>query len=142
MGGGEEIEQLYYEAESRGIIAEHPHGGGNYCVYELETPELKGRYDFANGNEFQEYMKMLNSYKDNMGRVSSDAPMHKVHMLCNDGSGGYYDSDLDYRQICRIDYFIRFKNLQAAARNSMDVLDRVEKALEEANNWIEEAKNN
>ena len=140
--GGEEIEQLYYEAESRGIIAEHPHGGGNYCVYELETPELKGRYDFANGNEFQEYMKMLNSYKDNMGRVSSDAPMHKVHMLCNDGSGGYYDSDLDYRQICRIDYFIRFKNLQAAARNSMDVLDRVEKALEEANNWIEEAKNN
>ena len=138
--GGEEIEQLYYEAESRGIIAEHPHGGGNYCVYELEMPELKGRYDFANGNEFQEYIKMLNSYKDNMGRVSSDAPMRKVHMLCNDGAGGYYD--LDYRQICRIDYFIRFKNLQAAARNSMDVLDRVEKALEEANNWIEEAKNN
>ena len=138
--GGEEIEQLYYEAESRGIIAEHPHGGGNYCVYELETPELKGRYDFTNGNEFQEYMKMLNSYKDNTGRVSSDAPMRKVHMLCNDGAGGYYD--LDYRQICRIDYFIRFKNLQAAARNSMEVLDRVEKALEEANNWIEEAKNN
>ena len=140
--GGEEIEQLYYEAESRRIISEHPHCGGKYCVYELEMPELKGRYDFANGNEFQEYMKMLNSYKDNMGRVSSNAPMRKVHMLCNDGAGRYYNSNLDYRQICRIDYFIRFKNLQAAARNSMEVLDRVENALEEANNWIEEAKNN
>ena len=138
---GEEIVNLYKEAESVGIIAEPPRNSYDYCVYELEMPELKGRDDFADGNEFQEYIKMLNSYRDDKGKVSPDAPMHKVYSLCNDGSVDY-GTELDYKETCRIDYFIQFKNLQAAARNSIAVLGSVDKALEEANNWIKETKNN
>ena len=136
---GEEIVNLYKEAESVEIIAVNPRNSYDYCVYELEMPQLKDRYDFADGNEFQEYIKMLNRYRDDKGKVSPDAPMHKVHSLCNDG---YVDCSTgsDYRETCRIDYFIQFKNLQAAARNSIAVLDSVDKAIEEANNWIEEAK--
>ena len=138
---GAELVNLYKEAESVGIIAVHPDKQYDYCVYELEMPQLKGRYDFADGNEFQGYIKMLNSYRDSEGKVSPDAPMHKVHTLRNDGSI-VPGMDLDYRQVCRIDYFIQFKNLQTAARNSIAVLDKVDKALEEANNWIKETKNN
>ena len=138
---GAELVNLYKEAESVGIIAVHPDKQYDYCVYELEMPQLKGRYDFADGNEFQEYIKMLNSYRDAKGKVSPDAPMHKVYSLCNDGSVDY-STGLDYRESCRIDYFIQFKNLQAAARNSIAVLGSVDKALEEANNWIKEAKGN
>ena len=130
---GEDIVNLYKEAESVGIVAEHPDKKFDYCVYELEMPELKGRYDFADSNEFQEYIKMLNRYRDNGGKLSQDAPMHKVHSLCNDGYVDY-STGSDYRETCRIDYFIQFKNLQAAARNSIAVLDSVDKALEEANN--------
>ena len=83
---GAELVNLYKEAESVGIIAESPRSSYDYCVYELEMPQLKGRYDFADGNEFQEYIKMLNSYRDDKGKVSPDAPMHKVHTLRNDGS--------------------------------------------------------
>ena len=138
---GEEIVNLYKEAESVGIIAGSPRSSYDYCVYELEMPQLKDRYDFADGNEFQEYIKMLNSYRDAKGKVSPDATMHKVHSLCNDGSVDY-STGSDYRETCRIDYFIQFKNLQAAARNSIAVLGSVDKALEEANNWIKEAKGN
>ena len=138
---GEEIVNLYKEAESRGIIEEPPRNSYDYCVYELEMPELKGRDDFADGNEFQEYIKMLNSYRDNEGKVSPDAPMHKVHTLRNDGSI-VPGTDLDYGQVCRLDYFIQFKNLQTAARNSIDILDKVDKALEETDNWIKEIINN
>ena len=138
---GAELVSLYKEAESRGLITEHPDKQYDYCIYELEMPQLKGRYDFADGNEFQEYIKMLKTYRDSEGKVSPDAPMHKVHTLRNDGSI-VPGTDLDYRQVCRIDYFIQFKNLQVAAENSIAVLNKVDKALEEANNWIKETKNN
>ncbi len=137
---GAELVNLYKEAESVGIIAVHPDKKYDYCVYELEMPQLKGRYDFADGNEFQEYIRMLNSYRDNEGKVSPDAPMHKVHTLPD---RGWIDilAEMDYREQCRIDYFIQFKNLQTAARNSIDILDKVDKALEETDNWINEIIN-
>ena len=60
-------------------------------------------------------------------------------MLLSDGS---VVGKMDYRETCRIDYFVRFRGLQEIVKESMKILDDVDRALEEANNWIKEAKGN
>ena len=151
---GKELEQLYYDAVSRGVISENQYNPDDaYNVYELNKPIIKDRNDFMNAdgsldiNKLNTYIAKLESYTDDNGKFdaahdfdgSNNANIKTIKKLLNDGVA---TGDVDYRETCRIDYFIRFRGLQEVVKESMKILDDVDRALEEANNWIKEANNN
>ncbi len=151
---GKELKKLYYDAVSRGLISENQHNPDDaYNVYELNKPIIKDRNDFINAdgsldiNKLNTYITKLESYTDDNGKFdaasdfdgSNNANIKTIKKLLNDGVA---TGDADYRETCRIDYFIRFRGLQEVVKESMKILDDVDRALEEANNWIKEANNN
>ena len=151
---GKELEQLHHAAVSRGLISENQYNPDDaYNVYELNKPIIKDRNDFMNAdgsldvNKLNTYIAKLESYTDDNGKFdaapdfdgSNNANIKTIKKLLNDGVAA---GDVDYRETCRIDYFIRFRGLQEVVKESMKILDDVDRTLEEANNWIKEAKGN
>ena len=146
---GKDLEQLYHEAVSKGVISENQsYPNYEYNIYELNKPEIKKKDDFIKNGRFDTkelkvYIAELKNYTDSNGRLNTgddnNTCVKDVKQLLNDGCNT--DGD-DYREQCRIDYFIRFRGLQDIVKESMKILDDVDRALEEANNWIKEANNN
>ena len=150
---GKELEQLYYDAEKRGIITEDQNDSNSeYNVYELNKPVMKNKNDFMKEgtldiNELNIYIKGLESYIDSNGMLdvtpnsdgSNNDNIKDVKKLLNDGSVVTKDNgNIDYREQCRIDYFIRFRGLQEVVKESMKILDDVEDAIKEAEKWQNE----
>ena len=147
---GKELEKLYYEAVNRGIIAvnqDNPDAG--YNVYALKKPTKKNRDDFMNTdgnldvNKLKFYVEELENYIDSTGKFNADsgnnANIEDIKTLLNDGSTAEDGGGDDYREICRIDYFIRFRGLQEVVKESMKILDDVEVAIKEAAKWRNES---
>ena len=147
---GKELEKLYYEAVNRGIIAvnqDNPDAG--YNVYALKKPTKKNRDDFMNTdgnldvNKLKFYVEELENYIDSTGKFNADsgnnANIEDIQTLLNDGSTAEDGGGDDYREICRIDYFIRFRGLQEVVKESMKILDDVEVAIKEAAKWRNES---
>ena len=141
---GEELEKLYYEAEKRGVIAENKHNAVKYNVYELNEPVIKKKDDFmkegrVDMNELNSYVEKLRGYTDDSGKLNVDNGKNKniknVKQLMSDGLNA---KDYDYRETCRIDYFVRFRGLQEVVKESMRILDDVEEAIKEAAKWQNE----
>ena len=147
---GAELKKLYYEAVNRGIIAvnqDNPDAG--YNVYALKKPTKKNRDDFMNTdgnldvNKLKFYVEELENYIDSTGKFNADsgnnANIEDIKTLLNDGSTAEDGGGDDYREICRIDYFIRFRGLQEVVKESMKILDDVEVAIKEAAKWRNES---
>lgn len=147
---GNRLEKLYHDAVDRGIIAKdsnNPHAA--YNVYVLNKPTIKDRNDFMNadGNldvsKLNIYIAKLKGYTDDNRNLdvtpdldgNNNANIKAIKKLLNDGvaAGG-----VDYREQCRIDYFIRFRGLQEVVRESMKILDDVQEAIKEATKWQNE----
>ena len=147
---GKDLEQLYHEAVKRGVIAENKYNITEYDVYELTEPAIKKRDDFMKEgridiNELNSYVEKLKSYIesyiDGKGKLKSDngknENIKETKKLLNDGSNA---DDNDYREVCRIDYFIRFRGLQEVVKESLKILDDVDAAIKEATEWQNEGE--
>ena len=143
---GEELERLYHEAEKRGVIAENKHSVAKYDVYKLNKPAIKKRDDFMKEgrvdiSELNMYVEKLKSYTDGNGKLKADDGKNKnikeVKPLLNDGR---IANGKDYREVCRIDYFIRFRGLQEVVKESLKILDDVDAAIKEATEWQNEGE--
>ena len=116
-----------------------------YDVYELNEPVIKKKDDLikerrVDMNELNSYIEELKSYIDGTGKLNADNDKNimGVKMLLNDGSINKMNGQ-DYREISRIDYFIRFRGLQEVVKESMKILDDVEEAIKEAAKWRSES---
>ena len=139
---GKELEQLYHVAVSKGIIAENKYKATKYDVYELNAPAIKEKDDFMKEgridmNELNSYVEKLKSYTDDNGKLNADNDKNikGIKPLLSDGS---VVGEMDYRETCRIDYFVRFRGLQEVVKESMRILDDVEEAIKEAAKWQNE----
>ena len=150
---GGELKKLYYKAIDKGVIAANKDNPNiEYNVYALKKPEIKDRKEFVNteGNldvkGLNAYVAELESYTDNSGKLvttsnsdgSNNANIKDVKKLLNDGSTAEEDGGEDYRETCRIDYFIRFRGLQEVVKESLKILDDVDAAIKEATKWQNE----
>ena len=151
---GEELKKLYYDAEKRGIIVENQNNpDAEYNIYAIKKPTKKNRNDFMNTdgnldvNELNSYINGLKSYINGDGKFddspnpdgSNNVNIKAVNKLLNDGNvAKNEEGDIDYRETCRIDYFIRFRGLQEVVKESMKILDDVEEAIKEAAKWQNE----
>ena len=150
---GGELKKLYYKAIDKGVIAANEHNPDiEYNVYALKKPEIKDKKEFVNteGNldvkGLNAYVAELESYTDNSGKLvttsnsdgSNNANIKDIKKLLNDGSTAEEDGGEDYRETCRIDYFIRFRGLQEVVKESLKILDDVDAAIKEATKWQNE----
>ena len=141
---GKELEALYDVAEKKGIIVPDQFNSEEYDVYELNAPCKRNKNDFMkNGSldakELNAYIEELKEYIDSNGKlnIGDNANIKAVKKLLNDGTIDPV-SKQNYKKKCRIDYFIRFRGLQEVVKESLKILDDVEKAIKEARKWQNE----
>ena len=144
---GKEIEKLYHDAVSRGIISENKDNpDAAYRVYELNKADIKNENDFMKDgtldmSAIKAYVAKLKSYTNSEGKLdttpapdgNNNANIKAVKSLVNDGIK--VDGAEDFTETCRIDYFIRFRGLQDVVRESLKILDDVDEAIKEATKW-------
>ena len=117
-------------------------------MYELDKPVIRNKNDFikdgnVNANELNMYINRIKGYIDNNGKINvdNDNNIKSVKKLLNDGCVATKDNGeiiKNYKETCRIDYFIRFRGLQEVVKESLRILDDVEEAIKEAEKWQNE----